>query len=119
MNTKSQTEEILQWLQSGNSITPLLALEKFGCFRLGGRIFDLREQGHLIATTMIEKNGKHFASYSLRNPQELQRDHEVTQRLADAAIDLLEKPMDETEKQETQARYDRARVDYAAIEAER
>lgn len=65
MSAKSQTEEILKYLQSGKAITPLEALEKFGCFRLGGRIFDLRQQGHRIKTETVKKNGKHYASYSL------------------------------------------------------
>lgn len=65
MDRKSQNEEILAWLQSGRSITPLEALEKFGCFRLGGRIHELRAAGHPIVTDMVTKNGKHFAEYRL------------------------------------------------------
>lgn len=63
---KSQCGEILAYLQTGLSLSPLEALEKFGCFRLGGRIYDLRKQGHKIETVMVGKNGKRFASYSLR-----------------------------------------------------
>lgn len=62
---KSQNEEILAWLRKGNKIDPLLALEKFGCFRLGGRIFDLKQAGNKIVTVMVTKNGKRYASYSL------------------------------------------------------
>jgi hypothetical protein len=65
MGTKSQEVEILEWLKSGKSIDPLTALERMGCFRLGARCFDLRKQGHPIVTTMVEKNGKRYASYSL------------------------------------------------------
>jgi hypothetical protein len=43
----------------------LEALEKFGCFRLGGRIYDLKQRGHKIETVMVEKNGKRFATYRL------------------------------------------------------
>ena len=47
---KSQEESILRHLREGNSITPLDALEKFGCFRLSARIKHLRDKGHDIAT---------------------------------------------------------------------
>lgn len=62
---KSQTEEILKHLKTGRSLSPLEALEKFGCFRLGGRIYDLKKQGYNIITDTVEKNGKRFASYRL------------------------------------------------------
>jgi hypothetical protein len=65
MDRKSQNKEILAWLQSGKSITPLEALEKFSCFRLGGRIHELRAAGYPIVTTTVAKNGKHFAEYRL------------------------------------------------------
>lgn len=65
MNTKSQNKEILAWLRSGKSITPLEALEKFGSFRLGGRIHELRAAGYPIVTDTVTKNGKRFASYRL------------------------------------------------------
>ena len=63
--TRSQANEILAWLKTGKSISPLEALERFGCFRLGGRIYDLKKLGHPIITTIVERNGKRFASYSL------------------------------------------------------
>ena len=37
---KSQNERILAHLKKGKKITPLDALEKFGCFRLAARISD-------------------------------------------------------------------------------
>ena len=45
--------------------TQMEALRKFGCMRLGARIFDLKEQGYNIKTTMISKNNKRFAKYQL------------------------------------------------------
>jgi len=63
--TKSQSEMILDYLKTGKSISPLEALEKFGCFRLGGRIYDLKKEGHHITTSMVERNGKRFAEYRL------------------------------------------------------
>lgn len=67
---KSQNEEILDHLRSGRSISPLEALEKYGCFRLGARIFSLKKMGHKIETNMVEKNGKWFAEYRLEEQEE-------------------------------------------------
>lgn len=51
----SQNEMILKYLQTHKrGITPQIAYEKFGCMRLSGRIFDLKEQGKKISTTMID-----------------------------------------------------------------
>lgn len=41
---------IREWLTSGKSITPIDALNMFGCFRLGARIKDLRDEGLFIVT---------------------------------------------------------------------
>lgn len=63
MNTASQASQILEYLQAGNAITPLEALEKFGCFRLGARIWDLRRKGHPIDDVLVHENGKKFSRY--------------------------------------------------------
>lgn len=60
-----QTTQILNHLQSGHTITPLEALDMFGCFRLGARIYDLKRAGYEIKTEMVTENGKRFARYSL------------------------------------------------------
>lgn len=62
---ESQTIRIKEHLLSGKSITPIEALNQYGCFRLGARIFDLKEQGLNIKTEMVERNGKRFAEYRL------------------------------------------------------
>ena len=62
---KTQTERILNYLSKNKRITPIEALDKFGCFRLAARISDLRKLGHTIWTDNVTKNGKTFASYSL------------------------------------------------------
>lgn len=64
---KSHNELILKRLQDGYSITPISALEKFNCFRLGARIKNLRDKGHQIETDMVDdkKTGKRYASYRL------------------------------------------------------
>ena len=61
----SQNTQILSYLQQGKKLTPITALNKFGCFRLSARILDLRKQGHNINTEIITKQGKTFAQYSL------------------------------------------------------
>ena len=62
----NQTNQILEYLKEGNSITPIEALNKFGCFRLGARIWDLKKKGYDIKTEMVQKGKKTFAKYSLQ-----------------------------------------------------
>ncbi|MDX9781201.1 MAG: helix-turn-helix domain-containing protein [bacterium] len=45
---KTQEESILRWLDGGRELTPLLALNVFGCFRLASRICNLRKKGYAI-----------------------------------------------------------------------
>ena len=61
----SQKLCIRQWLESGRALTPLEALDKFGCFRLAARIDDLRREGLEIETDMKLQRGKRYASYEL------------------------------------------------------
>ena len=63
----SQSEQILKYLQAGNALTPLEAMHKFNCLRLGARIYDLRQQGYVINSLMIKDDisGKRYARYSL------------------------------------------------------
>lgn len=60
----SQEKQILEYLQAGNKITPIDALNMFGCFRLGARICDLRNKGYNIDNE--SKTGS-FAVYKLKN----------------------------------------------------
>jgi hypothetical protein len=62
---KTQNELILSYLKKGKSITPVDALNKFGCFRLAARVSDLRKDGLNIATKFVTKEGKNYASYRL------------------------------------------------------
>jgi hypothetical protein len=59
-------ERILNYLQKGNSITAIEALEEFGCFRLSARIWELREAGHEIESVTLKSGNKKFASYKLK-----------------------------------------------------
>ena len=61
----SQLEAIHCYLVEGNSITPLEALQKFGCFRLSGRILELRQLGINIKTEYERNGNKRFARYNL------------------------------------------------------
>ena len=51
----SKQEKVLTHLQVHGSITPLEALEKYGSFRLGALIFNLRKEGHDIETNIVPK----------------------------------------------------------------
>ena len=66
---QSQTAHILAHLQAGHYITPIDALEQYGCFRLGARIWDLRQKGYPIKTTITTRGGKNFARYRLVESQ--------------------------------------------------
>ena len=61
----TQKEMIRNHLQANKSITPLEALEMYGCFRLPARIAELKEDGLQIKTDTVKHNGKHFARYRL------------------------------------------------------
>ena len=57
--------QLLRHLREHNSITPMEALEEFGCYRLAARIYDLRVAGHPIHTVMITHDGSRYARYIL------------------------------------------------------
>lgn len=61
----SQDAAVLQDLKRGHVITPMIALRRYGCFRLAARIHRLRSRGHKITTTIIESGGRRFAQYRL------------------------------------------------------
>jgi Helix-turn-helix domain len=64
-NTKNQTNRILRYLRTGNSLTPMSALTRFKCMRLAARIEELRDAGIKISSRMMNRGGKRFACYSL------------------------------------------------------
>ena len=66
MSKNSQNACISIWLKQGNTITPLEAMQKFGCLRLAARIADLRSEGLKIVTSYIDHNGKRYACYKLK-----------------------------------------------------
>ena len=61
---------ILAALRRGEKITPLDAWERWGCYRLGARVYELRRAGIPIDVEiwfkMIRHNKTRFACYSLK-----------------------------------------------------
>ena len=65
-SSQSQCNQIIAWLEKGNTITQLEALKMFGCFRLASRIHDIRERGYDIkAEKVATSTGKLICQYSL------------------------------------------------------
>lgn len=60
---KTATQSIKDWLLRGYKLTPLQALNKWGCMRLAARIEELRRDGMNITTTKVTLNGKTYAQY--------------------------------------------------------
>jgi len=70
MKAKTQKEAILYYLQRGYSVTPMNALQLFGCFRLSAVIFALKKDGHNIATKDVKFKSRfgftgRYASYKI------------------------------------------------------
>jgi len=61
----SQQTQILAYLKRGCGITPLTALDKFGCFRLSERIRELERAGHAIEHIPYNFGKKRVMSYKL------------------------------------------------------
>jgi hypothetical protein len=61
----TQNAQILQHMKNCGSVTPYVALKRFGCMRLAARIRDLRDGGHVINSVIVSRNGKRYAAYSL------------------------------------------------------
>ena len=62
---KPHCQAVLEHLRSGKSITGLVALDLFGCYRLSDAIHKLRKRGHNIETTMKEHDGVQYGEYNL------------------------------------------------------
>lgn len=67
---ESQNKQIKEYLDHGNKITSLDALEMFGCMRLASRINDLKKQGMQIGSkTVVAPNGKRYSQYFALSPE--------------------------------------------------
>ena len=63
---QSQNARIAAYLEAGNSITQMEALNLFQCFRLASRISDLRNRGlQIITEKILTPSGKRVASYKM------------------------------------------------------
>jgi hypothetical protein len=62
---KTQKQQIKKYLLSRKTITPIQALNKFGCFRLAAVIYKLKNEGLKIVTEMEYNKNKQFARYRL------------------------------------------------------
>ena len=50
----SQEDMILEYLENHRGITQAEAIEAFGCYRLGARMYDIRESGFTVERVMEE-----------------------------------------------------------------
>lgn len=65
-SSASQCAKIKDWLEQGNVIDGMIALNLFGCFRLPSRIHDLKERGMKITDRWkVTKTGKRVKEYLL------------------------------------------------------
>ena len=58
----SQTSKIKEHLNSGKTITAIEALNKYGCFRLAARIYDIRKT-MFVKQKLVTYKGKTYAIY--------------------------------------------------------
>lgn len=63
MDITSQNAAIKAALLKGEVITPLDALQRFNCFRLSARIWDLRNDYGLPIEMVLSDGEKRFAKY--------------------------------------------------------
>lgn len=68
---ETQCDMILRYLRENGSITQAEAVEEFGCYRLGARIWDLKNRyGYTIKRETVTKKNRYgktvsFAKYTL------------------------------------------------------
>ena len=60
----SQKKKVFNHLFFGKTITPIEALKLFGAFRLSAIIYDLKQDGYDIKTTIINNGEKRYAQYN-------------------------------------------------------
>ena len=65
MKKESQIDGIRNHLVTGHPINPMDALNQYGCFRLAAVVFNLKEEGLNIKTTMVKNGNKSFAEYRI------------------------------------------------------
>lgn len=60
----TQNQMVLRHLKR-STLDPLTALNRYGVFRLGARVWELKQLGYDIRSRLVEQNGKKFARYLL------------------------------------------------------
>ncbi len=73
----SQNGMILDYLQKGHTLTQAEAISLFGCYRLGARIYEIREQGFDVRREMEQRVNRfgenvRFARYWLKDANKKQ-----------------------------------------------
>lgn len=66
----THSDRILAHMQTHGSITAAEAIERFGCYRLGARIYDLRHKGYKIISIVEQGKNRdgepvHYARYRM------------------------------------------------------
>jgi hypothetical protein len=56
--TAAQNKRLLAYLRENGSINPMAAWHALGIYRLGARVFELRQDGHNITTTRVEVSNR-------------------------------------------------------------
>jgi len=84
----SQQDKIIEHLQSFGSISPKEALKYYGSMRLSAHIFNLKQNGWNIVTTMKQSGNMTWAEYWLE--ERFRREHKQTTdfNLANSGADL-------------------------------
>lgn len=65
MKRRPQNDRIIDYLATGRPLTPIVALRRFGTFRLGARVYELKRQGHPITSRLVKRGDTHVAEYRL------------------------------------------------------
>ena len=55
----TQAERVLDYLESGNTITTLNAFTELGITRLAARIYELKEEGHDVKSKRIKVTNRY------------------------------------------------------------
>ena len=55
----TQNERLLRHLTDYGSITPVEALSDYGIMRLGARIYDLKREGYVITSELVEGRNRY------------------------------------------------------------
>jgi hypothetical protein len=65
MDHISQNRKVLGFMRLHGSITPMQAIRHFKCYRLGARIYELKQIGYNIKSEGMKMQQSRFCKYSL------------------------------------------------------